>query len=204
MPEVPADLPSDLLLRRPDVAVAEARLAAASARVGQARAALFPSIGLTGYYGRESAELSSLWNPAALVWQAAAGLLQPIFEGGRLRAALEQQRAGADAAVALYRGTLLAAVEDTENALVAVDATERRESQLVVAEEAARNSTGLALSQYLAGLIDFQTLLDNERSLLATEDSRAGARADRAAATIRLFKALGGGWDYVENNAVTH
>ena len=191
-------IPAETLRRRPDVLAAEQAVIAQVARIGVAEAQLYPALRLGGSFGGTATSLGDIADAAtgALI----ASLAQPIFEGGRLRAAVEQQRAAADAAVAQYRGTLLAAVEDTENALVAVDATERRESQLVVAEEAARNATGLARSQYQAGLIDFQTLLDNERSLLATEDSRAGARADRATATIRLFKALGGGWEYVENS----
>ena len=185
-------IPAEALRRRPDVLAAEQSVIAEVARVGVRQAALYPALRLTGSFGGSATSLGDVADVAtgALI----ASLAQPIFEGGRLRAAVAAQRASADAAVANYRGALLAAVEDTENALVAVDSAQRREAQLVVAEEAARNAVLLARSQYQAGLIDFQTLLDNERSLLATEDSRAGARADRAAASIRLFKALGGGW----------
>ncbi len=186
------DIPAETLRRRPDVLAAEQSVIAEVARVGVREAALYPALRLAGSFGGTATSLGDAVDAAtgALI----ASLTQPIFEGGRLRAAVAAQRASADTAVAGYRGALLAAVEDTENALVAIDATQRRESQLVVAEEAARNAVLLARSQYQAGLIDFQTLLDNERSLLTTEDGRASARADRAAASIRLFKALGGGW----------
>lgn len=188
-----AGIPAESLRRRPDVLAAEQSVVAEVARIGVRVADLYPALRLTGSFGGSSRTFSDLADDA--VGTLVASLTAPLFEGGRLRAAVAQQRAIADAAVAGYRGTLLAAVEDTENALVAADVAERREAELVVAEEAARNAAVLARSQYQAGLIDFQTLLDTERSLLTTEDSRATARADRAAASIRLFKALGGGWD---------
>jgi multidrug efflux system outer membrane protein len=186
-------IPAESLRRRPDVLAAEQAVIAEVARIGVREAELYPALRLAGSFGGTSTSLSDVAEDA--VGTLVASLTAPLFEGGRLRAEVAQQRAFADAAVADYRGTLLAAVEETENALVAADVAERREVELVVAEEAARNAAVLARSQYQAGLIDFQTLLDTERSLLTTEDSRATARADRAAASIRLFKALGGGWD---------
>lgn len=188
-----AGIPAESLRRRPDVLAAEQSVVAEVARVGVREADLYPALRLTGSFGGSSTSFADVADDA--IGTLVASLTAPLFEGGRLRAAVAQQRAIADAAVADYRGTLLAAVEETENALVAADVAERRESELVVAEEAARNAAVLARSQYQAGLIDFQTLLDTERSLLTTEDSRATARADRAAASVRLFKALGGGWD---------
>jgi outer membrane protein TolC len=125
----------------------------------------------------------------------AASLTAPLFQGGRLRAAVEQQRAAAIQALATYRETVLVALEEAENALVAVDTAARRERELVLAETAARNAVVLARSQYQVGIIDFPTLLDAERSLLTTESGRAAAQADRANAAVQLFKALGGGWE---------
>jgi outer membrane protein TolC len=90
---------------------------------------------------------------------------------------------------------VLLALEEAENAFVAIDVSRRSELELVTAEEAARNAVTLARSQYQAGLIDFSTLLDSERSLLVSEDARAGAAGDRAVAAIQLYKALGGGWE---------
>jgi multidrug efflux system outer membrane protein len=188
-----AGIPAESLRRRPDVLAAEQSVVAEVARIGVREADLYPALRLTGSFGGSSTSFSDVADDA--LGTLVASLTAPLFEGGRLRAAVAQQRAIADAAVADYRGTLLAAVEETENALVSADVAERREVELVVAEEAARNAAVLARSQYQAGLIDFQTLLDTERSLLTTEDSRATARADRAAASVRLFKALGGGWD---------
>jgi NodT family efflux transporter outer membrane factor (OMF) lipoprotein len=186
-------IPADVLRRRPDVTSAERTLAAETARIGIREADLYPALRLAGSFGGTSGSWSDVFD--ASVGSVVAGITAPIFEGGRLRAAVEQQRAAAAAAFANYRGTVLLALEDTENALVAVSVTERRERELVIAEEAAGNAALLARSQYQAGLIDFQTLLDAERSLLVSQESRANARAGRAAALVQLYKALGGGWE---------
>jgi multidrug efflux system outer membrane protein len=156
-------------------------------------AELYPALRLSGSFG--GAGLS--WDDIAdaSIGTLVASVTAPVFQGGRLRAAVEQQRAAAAGALANYRGAVLVALEETENALVAVDASERRETELIKAEEAARNATVLARSQYQAGLVDFQSLLEAERGLLTTGDSRATARANRATALVQLYKALGGGWE---------
>ena len=186
-------VPADVLRRRPDVTAAERSLIAETARIGVREADLYPSLGLSGSLGGNSSNWGDLTNAA--FGSLAAGLTAPIFEGGRLRAAVEQQRAAAIQSLAVYRDTVLVALEESENALVAISVTERRERELVIAEDAARNATTLARGQYQAGIIDFSNLLDAERSLLTTETSRAAARADRANAAVQLYKALGGGWE---------
>jgi multidrug efflux system outer membrane protein len=186
-------VPAEVLRRRPDVTAAERVLIAETARIGVRQADLYPSLGLSGSLNGNSSNWGDLTN--ASFGSLAAGLTAPIFQGGRLRAAVEQQRGAAIQALAVYRETVLVALEESENALLAISVTERRERELVVAEEAARNATALARSQYQAGIIDFSDLLDAERSLLTTETSRAAAHADRAAATVQLYKALGGGWE---------
>ena len=186
-------VPAEMLRRRPDVTAAERALIAETARIGVREADLYPSLGLAGSLSGNSSNWGDLTNAA--FGSLAAGLAAPVFQGGRLRAAVEQQRAAAIQSLAVYRDTVLVALEEAENALVAISVTERRERELVVAEEAARNATALARSQYQAGVIDFSSLLDAERSLLTTETSRATAHADRAAATVQLYKALGGGWE---------
>jgi NodT family efflux transporter outer membrane factor (OMF) lipoprotein len=188
-----APVPADVLRRRPDVAAAERALAAEIARIGVREADLYPALRLSGTLAGVGTSFGDAVD--ATVASLVAGVTAPIFAGGRLRAAVEQQRAAAAGALSDYRGAVLAALEDTENALVAIDANARREAELVIAVEAARNAAILARSQYQVGLIDFQALLDSERSLLSSEDTRAGARADRATASIQLFKALGGGWE---------
>lgn len=186
-------LPAAMLRRRPDVTAAERSLTAETARIGVREAALYPSLGLSGSLRGNTSNWGDL--TSASISSLAASLAAPLFQGGRLRAAVEQQRAAAIQALVAYRGTVLVALEEAENALVAVDVTERRERELVLAEEAARNAAALARSQYQAGVIDFSNLLDAERSLLTTETSRANSLADRAAATVQLYKALGGGWE---------
>jgi outer membrane protein TolC len=172
---------------------AERALVAETARIGVAEAQLYPALRLTGTFAGTGTSLANATDVA--VGNLVAGITAPIVEGGRLRAQVEQQRAATAAALANYRGALLTAIEDTENAIASVAASERSEAELLVAEDAANNAAVLARSQYQAGLIDFQTLLDSERSLLATQDSRAGARATRATSLVQLYKALGGGWD---------
>jgi len=175
------------------VTAAERTLIAETARIGVREADLYPSLGLSGSLSSNTSNWGDLTN--ASIGSLAAGLTAPIFQGGRLRAAVEQQRAAAIQALAVYHDTVLVALEESENALVAISVTDRRERELVVAEDAARNATALARSQYQAGIIDFFNLLEAERSLLTTETSRAAAHADRAVATVQLYKALGGGWE---------
>jgi NodT family efflux transporter outer membrane factor (OMF) lipoprotein len=188
-----APIPADVLRRRPDVAAAERSLVAEIARIGVREADLYPALRLTGTLAGIGTSFGDATDAA--IGSVAAGIAAPIFEGGRLRAALEAQRAAAAGALSDYRGTVLIALEDTENALLAVDVNARSEAELIVAEDAARNAATLARSQYQAGLIDFQALLESERSLLSSGDARASARAGRATASIQLFKALGGGWE---------
>jgi NodT family efflux transporter outer membrane factor (OMF) lipoprotein len=188
-----ASLPATMLRRRPDVTAAERSLAAETARIGVRQSDLYPSLGLSGSLRGSSSNWGDLTD--ASLSSLAASLTAPLFQGGRLRAAVEQQRAAAIQALATYRETVLVALEEAENALVAVDTAARRERELVLAETAARNAVVLARSQYQVGIIDFPTLLDAERSLLTTESGRAAAQADRANAAVQLFKALGGGWE---------
>ncbi len=185
-------IPADVVRRRPDVTRAERTLVAETARIGVREADLYPALRLSGSFGGTGLSIGDITETS--IGSIAAGLTAPIFQGGRLRAAVEQQQSAADEALAAYRGALLVALEEAENGLFAVGAAERREADLIIASGAARNAAIISRSQYQAGLIDFQTLLDAERSLLVTEDSRATARANRAAAMVQLYKALGGGW----------
>lgn len=190
---VEAGLPADLLNRRPDVVAAERSLAAEVDKIGVAKAQLYPALRLSGSLTSSSATLSDLGS--TIVGGLLGSITAPIFQGGQIRARIEQQTASADAALASYRATVLRALQDVENALVAIDRTKAREAQLAIAETAARETVRLADLRYRSGLIDFQTLLTAQASLLSAEDSRTLARAARASATVQLFKALGGGWD---------
>jgi len=189
---IPTGLPADLLTRRPDVVSAERSLAAATARIGVAEADLYPALRLTGSLTGSGASLGGIDD--SVIGTLLASISAPIFQGGQIRAQIESAKGDADAAFGTYRQTVLTALGEVENALTSNTNSRRREVELVRAEEASRNATLYARSQYRAGLIDFQQLLESERSLLSSQDSRATARADRANASVQLYRALGGGW----------
>lgn len=198
IPRVPervaVGIPAQTLAQRPDVAAAERNLAAATARVGVAEAARYPSFQLTGSIGSEALSLGALGGGASLARSLLASLTAPLFDAGRLRQQVEIQDALREQALASYQQAVLTALEDVENALVALDNTRRREEALASAEAAARSAADLASQRYASGLVDFQTVLDTERSLLTVQDSLASATAGRATALVQLYKALGGGW----------
>jgi multidrug efflux system outer membrane protein len=191
---VPQGLPSDLLLRRPDLVEAEQSLIAAHADIGAARAALFPRIALTGFLGSESASLSDLFSGPAGVWQLAAGLTQPIFQGGRLLAEVEAAEARRRQAVAQYRKAIQQAFSEVREAL----ARQTRSREIFEAEgsriQALTETLRLARVRYAQGLSSQLEVLDTERSLLAAELSRIDALRDQRAAVADLVRALGGGW----------
>jgi len=187
-------IPADTLRQRPDLRAAERRLAAETARIGQAAAARYPSLALSGSIGLEALTLRALGAGSALGHALIASVGGVIFDGGRLRQQVEIQSAVQEQALVEYQSALLTALEDVENALVALAMSREREAALTGATEAARNAALLARDRYASGLIDFQTLLNTERTVLTIEDSLAATRAEAASALIQLYKALGGGW----------
>ncbi|MFZ5556155.1 MAG: efflux transporter outer membrane subunit [Pseudomonadota bacterium] len=198
---VPEGLPSELLLRRPDLVEAEQRLIAANARIGVARASLFPRISLTGYLGSESGALSDLFTGPAGVWQLAAALSQPIFQGGRLFGEIDATRARERQAVARYRKAIQEAFKEVRQALVA----QARSREVFDAEadriKALNETLRLARIRYDLGISSQLELLDAERGLLQAEINRVEAlRAQRNAVTD-LVRALGGGWDGLPQDA---
>jgi NodT family efflux transporter outer membrane factor (OMF) lipoprotein len=198
VPQVPtqiaAGIPADVLRQRPDVRAAERSLAAETARIGQAEAARYPSFTLTGSIGLEAASFGTLTGGATRTRTLVAGASAPIFDGGRLRQQVEIQRAVQEQALVGYESAVLTALEEVENALAAFGNSGARRSALAEALTAARNAALLARHRYTAGLIDFQTVLDTERTVLTIEDSLAASEADSVLAVIQLYKALGGGW----------
>lgn len=191
-PGVDAPIPAQVIERRPDVASAERALAAESARIGVQTAQLYPALRLSGSFSGSSTSIGNVISDG--LGSLVAGITAPIFEGGQIRAAILGQRAATDAAYDTYRKSVLTALEEVENALKGREVAERREADLAVSYEAANSATSYARTQYRSGLIDFQSLLDNQRTLLSSQDAAATARAARATATIQLYKALGGGW----------
>lgn len=191
--EIAAGIPADTLRQRPDVRASERSLAAATARIGVAKAQLLPALNLSGNVGTSAASVGNLGD--VVTGGLFATLGQIIFDGGRRAAAVRSQRAAADAALASYRQTVLLALEDVENGLVSLRSSRERQIAIGEAFEGANNAAILARSQYRAGLTDFQTLLDSERQLLSARDGLASAKADEATALVQLYLALGGGWD---------
>ncbi len=201
LPAVPAQIavgiPADTLRQRPDVRAAERKLAAETARVGVAEAARYPSFNLSGSIGLEALTFGALGNSGAATSSLLAGITGPVFNAGRLRAQVEIQDAVREQAQVSYEQAVLTALQEVENALVALARNRERIEALAIAAESARNAAQLAQQRYSAGLIDFQSVLDTERSVLSAEDSLASSRADGVLALIRLYKALGGGWSHV-------
>ncbi len=198
IPQIPDPLtigiPADVLRQRPDVAAAERTLAAETARIGEATAALYPSLSLSGSIGLDALTLGALTSGSSLAASAAGSLAQTIFDGGRITAQIEIRDAIAQQALAAYRAAVLTALEEVENALVSLGNHRARAAALAHGVTSARNAALLARHQYGAGLIDFQTVLDTERTVLTVEESLTAARANATAALIRLYEALGGGW----------
>ena len=188
------EIPAEVLRQRPDVQAAERQLAAETARIGVAEATRYPGFNLTGSIGLEAATFGALGNGASVVRSLAAGVSGVLFDGGALRARVDQQTAVREQSLQNYRSAVLTALEDVENALSALDNSAQRRDALAAASTAARNANLLAADRYRSGLIDFSTVLETERSLLSTEDDLASAEGERLTALIQLYKALGGGW----------
>jgi outer membrane protein, multidrug efflux system len=191
---VPAGLPSELLLRRPDLVQAEQSLIAANTRVAVARAAYFPQISLTGYLGSESTSLGKLFSGPAGIFQAALGLSEPIFSGGRIDAQVEAAAAQERAALAQYRLAVQTAFREVRDALVAQSKARERLEADRDRVAALRVALQFARLRYQNGIASQIDVLDSERNLLAAEQDRAAALSAQRAAIADLFKALGGVW----------
>ncbi|MBU6401866.1 MAG: efflux transporter outer membrane subunit [Verrucomicrobia bacterium] len=198
-PEVPVGLPSDLLLRRPDVQKAERQLAAATANIGVAMADLFPKISLTGIGGFESISSGDWFTAGSRFWSLGPTVQWKIFEAGRIRANIRVQTARQEQALAAYERTALSAFQDVEDGLEAYANEQVRRRSLRTAVASSRESLDLARRLYTQGLTAFVNVLEAERSLYQAED--ALVQSDRAVATdvVALYKALGGGWQTAES-----
>ena len=204
LPEVPAlpatGLPADLLARRPDLQAAEARALATSARLRAAQRALYPRLTLNGTTGTASNELSDLLDGDFSVWSLASGLLQPIFQGGRLRASVDLAEAGLDGATARFLDTALRAFADVETALASEHWLDRQLEALEAATEESRAAEKLAFDRYNNGLADYLSVLESQRSAFTSESQTLTARRRRLEARIDLILALGGGYQ-IANSA---
>ena len=186
--------PEDLLKRRPDIRAAERDLAAATARIGVAKADLFPRLTLTGFIGFIAGNASDLGESQSHAWSLTPALSWGGFgSGGRARVAVAEART--DAAFATYEGTVLRALEETENAFAVYGAQRQRLTSLIEQATASREAAELARVRYREGAVDFLRLLDAERTLLQAEDALAAVETDLNTAVVLIYKALGGGWE---------
>lgn len=194
-PEVPIGLPSDLLRRRPDVRRAERQLAAATAQIGVATADLFPSFSLTGTLGYESTKGSNLFSSGNRYWTAGPSVSWPVFDAGKVRANIRVQTALQEQALATYESTVLTALEDAENAIVAYGNSRTARAALTRAVEANRQAVQMSRDLYQKGLVGFLNVLQSESSLYQSEDLLIQNEQQIATSLVALFKALGGGWE---------
>jgi multidrug efflux system outer membrane protein len=195
VPMLAPTLPSSLLERRPDVAEAERELAARNARIGVAKGAFFPVISLTATGGFLSADAEDLFNWESRVWQLSPSISFPIFQGGRNRANLERARAAYEEGVALYRQQILVAFRDVEDNLAALHFLSAQTLARREAAQAATEAAQLSVARYQAGSVDFLGVVDSENVRLLNEQLRVVAIKNQLLATVRLIKALGGGWE---------
>ncbi|MCU0600343.1 MAG: efflux transporter outer membrane subunit [Desulfobacterales bacterium] len=194
MPYVPAGLPSNLLVNRPDIRQAEQNLIALNAQIGAAKALYFPSISLTGDYGYASADLSDLFQGQSRFWSYSGSLTGPIFAGGAIYGQVKQAEAARKAALHNYELSIQSAFADVENALI----TRRKLSEQTQAQErlvkAGREYARLAQLQYDGGYAPYSTVLQAQQQLFPAELSLAQARASLLSSLVSIYKAMGGGW----------
>jgi multidrug efflux system outer membrane protein len=192
---VPVGLPSELLLRRPDLAAAENNLKAANAKIGVAKAAFFPAIFLTGSAGGASAQLDDVFLRDSRTWSIAPSIYVPLFQGGRNRASYQRSQAAYEEAVAGYRQNVLTALREVQDALTASQQLAAQSEATARALVSARNVRALAEERYLSGSTSYLEVIDAQRTALAVERSAAALAGQRRITRVALIRALGGGWD---------
>ena len=193
-PTVAVGVPAETLRQRPDIRRAERSLAAQTARIGVATADLYPKFRLAGSIGLESLKSAELFKSASEAWNIGPSVSWNIFDAGAIRQNIEVQCAIGEQYLLAYEAAVLGALEEVENALTAYAEEQLRRERLVAAVDAARQAENLAAIKYDAGLVDFTTVLDAQRSLLSFEDQLAQSDGTVTSNLIRLYKALGGGW----------
>jgi len=202
-PDVQVGLPSDVLERRPDIRRSEAQLAAATARVGEAKAEWFPRFVLTGTAGRQATQLHDLTLSAGNFFSVGPGISLPLFTGGRIRSNVALQTSRQRQALISYQSTILNALEEVQNALVNYSQEQERRDRLNQAAQQSQLAVELATEQYTAGLVDFLSVLDAQRQLYADEDLAVQSQTTVTTDVIALYRALGGGWNVAPAVATT-
>jgi len=194
-PAVPVGLPSDLLRRRPDIRLAEANIHTATAQIGVATADLYPRFSLTGTLGAQATTFGSAGGVNGGFWSFGAGVLWPVFNAGRIRANIRLQDAVQQEALLAYQQTVLTALQDVENALVAYEKEQQHRAALADAVTSNRTAVDLSMRLYIQGETEFLNVLSAQRNLFVTEDALAQSDTAMATDLVALFKALGGGWE---------
>jgi len=192
--EVPPGLPSSLLERRPDIRAAEQQLVAANASIGQAKAAFFPTVTLTGFYGYQSVAMSDLFTSPARTWQFGPAVTLPLFTGGRLRSEYKLSKARFDESLALYQQTVQNAFREVSDGLIAYQRTREFRAKQEERTQANRDATALANVRYEGGVTSYLEVLYNEQELFTAELALATARRNELLSVVQLYRALGGGW----------
>ena len=192
--EVPPGLPSSLIERRPDIRLAEQQLVAANADIGQAKAAFYPQLLLTGFYGYQTVALSDLFSAPARTWQFGPAVTVPLFTGGRLRGNLKIAQALFEQALASYQQSVQNAFREVSDGLIAYQRTREFRARLEDRTQANRDATELAYIRYDGGVTSYLEVLYNEQELFTAELVLAQARANELLSVVSLYRALGGGW----------
>lgn len=192
-------VPAETLRQRPDVRKAERELAAQTARIGVAKADLYPRFRLFGAIGYESLSTEDFFSSGSLTWGFGPSVSWRLFDGGAVRQNIEVQAARQEQYLKQYQATVLNALEEAENALTAYVSEQKRRDSLVVARESADKAFILARDQYRAGLVPFSDVLIAQRALLSFEDQLAQSEGDVTTNLVRIYKALGGGWRFQVN-----
>jgi multidrug efflux system outer membrane protein len=193
-PAVPAGLPSSLLDRRPDISAAEQNLIAANATIGVAKAAYFPEISLTGLFGFQSNQLSSLFTGPTRTWQFAPAVAQPIFTGGRLKSSVRLAQANQDIALVQYQKTIQTAFREVSDALVQYQKQREIRTQQEQLVATLQDRSRLSYRRYRGGVDTLLNALDADRDLFDAELRLAQTRRDELLSVVTLYRALGGGW----------
>jgi multidrug efflux system outer membrane protein len=196
--DVPAGLPSALLERRPDVLASAANVRAANAQIGVARAAYFPTIGLTTFFGKLSTPLADVTSGNTNAWSLGSSASGPIFQGGALRARTQQAVANWEEARAQYVQTALNAFRDVSDALISREKYDAVRSELILAVQSNETAVRLARTRYVEGLSNYNEVLEAQQRLYPTQLALAETEVSRRLVIVQLYKSLGGGWNLTD------
>jgi multidrug efflux system outer membrane protein len=194
-PEIPLGLPSDVLERRPDIAMAERQVAAQNAQIGVAKAALYPTVNLFGQGGNNAQNITTLANAPSFIWSLGAGAMQPIFSGGRLHAQVDYQKSLYGQSVANYRETVLTAFQEVEDGIAGLNVLANAAQTQDAAVTDATNALRIANDRYTGGVVTYLDVITAQETLLTNQRLATQILGQRLVTSVVLVKALGGGWD---------